>query len=88
MARQQLQETSAQISKVQPGESLAHFCATHIYDHQCEANPGACAAFCGYKFGEKAWNDVSPECVVCADMLEERDDPDCHCKVCTEIADG
>lgn len=78
--------------RVQPGESLAHLCATHLYDHQCDAHPAVCVAFCGFDFkGINEWDNESPECIVCEHMAAERGDwdlPDCHCSVCNEAGDA
>lgn len=56
---------------------FGHYCGTHIFDRQCEENPTACIAFCGWDFkGSTEWNQSKPECVVCAQMLDARGDCD------------
>lgn len=81
-------EAIAAPERVRPGESLAHLCATHLYDHECNADPAVCVAFCGFDFkGINEWDYESPWCTVCEHMCAERGDwnlPYCHCSVCDE----
>jgi hypothetical protein len=59
--------------KEQPGEGLVHVCRVHDYEEQCEAEPTACVAFCGYYWGSEyiQWEQGhEPRCVVCFTMYQ------------------
>ena len=83
-------ETTPETKRAQPGDDLAHWCASHLYDHQCDANPEACRAFCGYDFGGvNDWDyGKGRDCLVCDEMLDARGDADlpvCQCPTCERI---